>query len=233
MGNGEVAAGGATCPGSPRRPSPPPRGHHPVVERGSARWRGSELWGQPGRQGATRPPTLRLLWRGITAGISAGGERRALGQQLWVSFPPALPRESARPAPARMQPLCVSDQHSCMRATANPSAQHAVRQLPGRGAGGRDGAREHCGAAWAPPDLLTHRGSCLSREVCAPHLGAGRCTRLQGSLRILLLTAPFGHPLHIVLCSPALKQLQSHTDKCLRGRWQRYFIILTISLATS
>lgn len=106
MGNGEVAAGGATCPGSPRRPSPPPRGHHPVVERGSARWRGSELWGQPGRQGATRPPTLRLLWRGITAGISAGGERRALGQQLWVSFPPALPRESARPARRECSP-CV------------------------------------------------------------------------------------------------------------------------------
>lgn len=146
---GELAAGRTTCEGSPYHPSPPPWGQHPAVEQGSGCWRGSEQRGQPGRQGAARPPTLRLLWRGITAGISAGGERQALGQQLWVSFPPSLPRESASPAWRERNP-CVSDQHSCMRATANPSAQHAMRQLPAVGLG----ARKVPGCTVGPPSYI-------------------------------------------------------------------------------
>lgn len=157
---GELAAGRATCAGSSCHPSPSPWGQDPVVEWGSGCWHGSEQQGQPGRQGAARPPTLRLLWRGITAGISAGGERQALGQQLWVSFPPALPRESASPAWRERNP-CVSDQHSCMRATANPSAQHAARQLPAVGLG----ARKVPGCIVGPPSHI-HSPSPMGEPGC-------------------------------------------------------------------
>lgn len=118
-----------------------------------------------------------------------------------------------QPGPSRMQPLCVSDQRSCMRATANPSAQHAVRQLPGRGAGGTGRCQ---GPPRIPPHPLTCRTNCAidgcfwSPPCRAARLWSRRC----GSLQLSLLSLPSSPlPLDIpgTLCRTGW--LQSQVDK--------------------